>query len=169
LQYAEDNSGTFPPEHTYSKFKGLVQPYISSTQVFQCPSDSGEDANSTPYYQRRLNNFSSYSINDHPGSCVTYVAPRGITGFSLGQVQSPTRVALVFETVGAFPWSWHDGIGHALNNNRSNMCFVDGHVKYTRMYYENKTPDFTDWGYCYDPPGTANKTSVYEYQWSATP
>ncbi len=181
LQYAQDNSETFPP--AFQGYTGKpfdrIQPYIRNTQILACPSDVGDyGPNPDPLYKREANNFTSYSYNSGVSAGPTSFCmlpqnstpPKGVDKLNLSQVKSPTRVALVLETSGIYPWSWHENFAPLRNNARSNVCFVDGHVKFIKIFHDDTNfPEFTDFAACYDPPGTANQTSAYEYQWSAAP
>ena len=187
LQYSQDNSETFPPAFSvapsYTSVFKRVQPYIRNTQILACPSDNGPSKFSSdprasgPLYEQW---GASYSYNPNPnpyseqgGWCSlpqNSSPPQGLDKISVSQVKSPTRVVLVLESSGIFPFSWHEESAFAYGSARSNVCFVDGHVKFIKIFHDDtNSPQMTDYANCYDPPGTANQASVYEYQWSATP
>ena len=173
LQYTQDNSETFPPSNSWHR----VLPYIRNPEILICPSDAGDfGPDPTPLWKRASG--ASYSYNDGVTSGVTNFCalpqnshpPEGVAGLNIAQVKSADRVVLALETSGIYPFAWHESFTPSGNNARSNVCFVDGHVKFIKIYHDDTNfPELTDFSACYDPPGTANQTSNYEYQWSATP
>jgi prepilin-type N-terminal cleavage/methylation domain-containing protein/prepilin-type processing-associated H-X9-DG protein len=58
IQYAQDHDESMPfalDTHLCTPANGnmpALQPYIKNTQIFRCPSDSGDVTNSTPFFQR---------------------------------------------------------------------------------------------------------------------
>lgn len=173
LQYTQDYDEKLPPyfaANTYelsdgSKlatsldqggFKTLIQPYIKSEQLFVCPSDTGDPDQAIPYSMRASWNRSSYFFNGMGGS-----AGVNIAGKTLAEVGSASQVALSTEASAVMPISWHDNqrwqAGDAgYTDARNNVAFVDGHVKFIRIYFSgaNLAPR-------YDPPA-----GKYEYRWS---
>lgn len=184
LQYAQDNPGTFPLRHALD----AVQPYVHSTGLFACPSDFGfgfplDSIPNAPFSTQSWYHFSSYDFNTN--NLVAYpskyvMPPLGIGGINEIKVSSPGRVVLSFERCAYFPFSWHDGLrstppvgytvknggGHGVSDARSNICFVDGHVKYIKIYRDLNS-NMMSIGY--NPPIAQDGTSDYEYQWTATP
>ena len=189
LQYAQDNSETFPPAFIHTQVQKesdsafyKIQPYLRSTQNLACPSDDGPSGFSSDARPLHEQWGTSYSYNPDPtassqqstgGWCFlpqNSSPPQGLDQISISRVKSPTRVVLALETCGIFPFSWHEQSSFPENNSRSNVCFVDGHVKFVKVFHDDTNfPQATDYANCYDPPGTSSQTSAYEYQWSATP
>ncbi len=98
-------------------------------------------------------------------------APPGISGLSLSSIKHPARTVLVGETPALIPFSWHKpkhplywletrNCPNLMFNNAMNMVsFVDGHVSYTRMYW-NGVRGSPGVSCSYDPPAD------YDYRWS---
>ncbi len=184
LQYSQDNAENLPLENLpFSDAFVAIQPYLKNTQIFECPSDIGNGREyMESYYKYQLNSYSFnagiYKWEMADGSSYCFLPrhsnpPKGIAGINLSQIKSTSKVVLALEEGGNYPFSWHDGPvdSNWHQNARNNICFVDGHVKFVKMYLDDLPfPAFTyDSSVCYDPPGTPNQTSTYEYQWSATP
>jgi prepilin-type N-terminal cleavage/methylation domain-containing protein/prepilin-type processing-associated H-X9-DG protein len=176
LQYTQDYDETFPPYFSdsvgsapyvkpdgtkissavdHGGFKDLTMPYIKSDQVFSCPSDTGNKSDSTPFRERDQWNKSSFYFN---GFTSTAGGEKGLAGHLLASVDDTSRVVMTSESSVFGPFSWHQKEqGDSYNDARSNVCFVDGHVKFIKIYYEfvggNVPPK-------YDPP------AGYEYRWS---
>jgi len=90
----------------------------------------------------------------------------GIGGLSVSSIRHPTRTILVVEVPALIPFSWHQPkrpISWAKNdffNNAMNVVsFVDGHVRYIKIYWRTSWPPTSCAG-DYDPP------DGYDYQWS---
>jgi len=85
----------------------------------------------------------------------------GIAGMKLDSIAHPSRTVLLAEFPALAPYSWHDSKRPLLsnssrfNNAQDMLAFVDGHVTYTKMYYDSKKLAWE-----YNPP------AGYNYQWS---
>jgi prepilin-type processing-associated H-X9-DG protein len=84
----------------------------------------------------------------------------GIAGLKLEVVRHPARTVLIAEMPAFLPYSWHEpkrpfAVTNAMFNDSKNMvAFVDGHVRYLKMYYAGEK---IAWA-CNPPEG-------YDYQW----
>lgn len=120
MQYLQDYNETYPLAHqtTSTGWADLLQPYVKSTQLFQCPSAQGKSANfSTDYfYNRRLSRVTMNQV-----------------------LESPLTVMFGDGDDDALTWnSWNVMPTDAATNSNSpsqrhqqkaNYCFADGHVK----------------------------------------
>lgn len=85
----------------------------------------------------------------------------GIAAMKLDSLAHPSRTVLLAEFPALAPYSWHDpkrsylSDASRFNNAQDMLGFVDGHVVYTKMYYDGKKPAWD-----YNPPVR------YDYQWS---
>ena len=169
----------------YSGYKELMKHYVglegassSQDRLFACPADKfypNYIIDSPPparYLQERLHDspkfgFSSYIFNGGDNVARTFgnfsVTLPGLTGVKLSAVEHPARTILVAECSAAGPWSWHERSPQLIfNDAKSVLTFVDGHVSYTRIYW-NSTPypgGSKSLAVQYDPPAS------YDYQWS---
>ena len=96
----------------------------------------------------------------------------GISGMKLSSIPHPARTVLVAESIAFLPYSWHDSkpavtlpIGLLMpffNNAKDEVSFVDGHVSYIKMYWNNSSNSLGNYSaaFFYDPPPN------YDYQWS---
>ena len=170
----------------YSGYKELMKHYVglqgassSRDRLFACPADRFYPSymiDSPPparYLQESLHQspsfgFSSYIFNGGDNVTRTFnnfsVRLPGLTGVKLSAVKHPARTILVAECSAAAPWSWHEPSPQLIfNDARSVLTFVDGHVSYTRIYW-NSAPypgGSLSLAVQYDPP------AHYDYQWSA--
>jgi prepilin-type N-terminal cleavage/methylation domain-containing protein len=156
----------------------LALPRQSSSQnsIFACPADrfhySDYRAPCTNFsqgmHEDRSYSYTSYffngfNINKNRGS--NGPALLGIAGRKFTSIKEPSRTLLVSEGPACFPYSWHrpkpipgigsPGIHPAFNDAMDVVSFVDGNVKYTKMYW----PGF-DLAVAEDPP------AGYGYKWS---
>jgi len=164
----------------YRKPIGENVPGVKATpspedRVFACPKDTfyypmnSEVSTriSQPLQQQSNYVFTSYAYN--AGYTVipsTNNSPAttnllGIAGMKLDSIAHPNRTVLLAEFPALAPYSWHNaksslsGDASRFKNARDMLVFVDGHVAYTRMYYDGKKPAWE-----YNPP------AGYDYQWS---
>lgn len=189
LMYADDHQGRLPGRsssvpgisgwHTY---KSLVKNYVGSggqsnlqDRVFACPVDTfcygtNEERILQGEHERPSSDYSSYAfnnanlINRRPG----WTYPTELLGVGRDKdtaIPEPSKTVLVGETAAWPCYSWHQpqqpiGYNFRFNNARCVAGFVDGHVSYTRFYYdESRVKGPESWWY--DPP------AGYEYRWSA--
>src|SRR5262249_5868798 len=111
--------------------------------------------------------FNSYSFNA-ANSFTMYSAATGkitspgIAGMNVNSIKQPLRTASVFEVPALDPYSWHQPVaGARVNNSRNVMSFVDGHVGFTKIYWDATNRGFAHaYSWNYDPP------PGYDYRWS---
>jgi prepilin-type N-terminal cleavage/methylation domain-containing protein/prepilin-type processing-associated H-X9-DG protein len=168
LNYANDDGvlpTAFNPTTTNAgdpdKDKGwaeLLQPYLKSTQIFQCPSETNGPASSTSNstgYSDYVGNF--YDINAYTGY-VGMVSPAQ-TGLVTDWYSTTSEASLMYN----YLWSnaitadtgQSDQFHRHLGGN--NFLFADGHVKWLKpdaVRSRGGTPAYT----C-GPGGTASPTT----------
>ncbi|BCM89269.1 hypothetical protein IAD21_01114 [Abditibacteriota bacterium] len=150
MQYTQDYDEKLPARVYFTlpnqnSWRTVIQPYVKSTQLFACPSNTGNnlstwgsgaspEGNSTPDIPR------SYSLNAEPNN-IGGTPPSDNAGISasLAAVGSVSQVILVGES--ATIWKWPEmymnaGSGASFADNmftghlgQANFLFVDGHVK----------------------------------------
>ena len=133
-----------------------LQPYIKSTQVFQCPSESTSPTTNSPTDSR----FSDYAYNYRVMGSDSGVAYANT--LNLAAIESPVHLVLVIDssTGNSRSWTWGCARGAACSPfpaglawesvdvaNRHlggvNIAFADGHVKWYKSagedskYYAN--------------------------------
>jgi prepilin-type N-terminal cleavage/methylation domain-containing protein/prepilin-type processing-associated H-X9-DG protein len=161
LQYAQDydermvwdsiNVQTPPPLQSITSWRGLLQPYIKSIQVFDCPSNTEgkawhSDGYATPQDYATNASYWNTSSTDCGNACgavgfsnfggdwVSYPAP------TLAQFTNTSQTIVVTETVflnNDNRFSWAANLNTAYSNDQlfnghlatSNYLFMDGHVK----------------------------------------
>ena len=167
LMYAEDNQKTFPllPGNSangvwwfYKELvkgrMGLVGPSTRQDKVFACPDDRGYDE-PWPFHASAKFDYGSYVFNG-----VNLPGIPNLAGKKAATVKEPAKTLLMMEWTAHAPLSWHKSRTGRKNqpfyNDAENMVgFVDGHVKFIKIYY-----DGIDAAYTRDPiPG-------YEYKYS---
>ncbi|HEV2210646.1 MAG TPA: type II secretion system protein [Verrucomicrobiae bacterium] len=174
-------------------YKELIQEYLaarnadpSRQKLFACPSDTfcyhlqPDDSHylPKPRHEQAAGYFSSYSFNGANQFANTFTNTGfgplpGIGGRTMASIRHPLRTALVLEAPAAFPYSWHEPknplpVGNDLplfNNAKDVVGFVDGHVRYIKIYWNTNMVAHGDtflvsMAFEYDPP------PEYEYQWS---
>jgi len=155
------------------RYKELVKNYVGLSgspspkeKLFACPADSFFYS-ASGYHAQGLcesprTGYSSYIFN--AGNLVGTNAAGGsaypgISGKRLNAVKDPTATVLVCEAAAFTPFSWHvpqkPASDYRFKNSRNMLSFVDGHVKYIKMYWSG-----TGEAWQYDPP------SGYDYKWS---
>ena len=175
-------------------YRQLLQSYVGPNEppsrgnkLFACPSDTfyyeirpevGQEYMPSSRHDQPLAFYSSYAFNDRNQSTndpsATSATFPGIGGCKLSSIKHPVKTVSVAEAPAFFPYSWHEPkhplpAGHELpwfNNARDVVAFVDGHARYTKMYWNtNMVADATRLTYTiasdYNPP------AEYDYQWSA--
>ena len=114
------------PNLTFDPTKGSVYPYIKSAQVFVCPSDATDQAQ-------------SYAIN----SCVATAAGEPHVGKKLSYFQDTSSWMLLDEEGGTSDQlngstddAYMDYSGNVFSTRHfegSNISFIDGHVKWYKV------------------------------------
>jgi prepilin-type N-terminal cleavage/methylation domain-containing protein/prepilin-type processing-associated H-X9-DG protein len=157
--YVKPDGTKIPSALAWGGFKDLAMPYIKSQQIFACPSDTGDQFSNGPYYAVTvLRNNNSYFFNGAEG---TPDGGEGLAGKNLAAISIPSRVILATEGAAAEGFSWHQPEPGRANTSgqysdaRSNVCFVDGHVKFIKILQEDSLNTYKS----EDP-------TRYEYQWS---
>jgi prepilin-type N-terminal cleavage/methylation domain-containing protein len=155
---------------------GLKGPSSPQDRIFACPADTFCYKPDFGYvaegrHEQSFSDFSSYGFNN------ANLAPfppgkggfLGIGGRQLSSIKNPVRTVLVAEEPAYLPYSWHDsqpppafclppnGEWMRFNNAKDMLGFVDGHVSYTRIYWNSAVGIEAC---CYEPP------AGYDYQWS---
>ena len=175
ILYAGDNADKLPAADTVPQdprtggiwvlYKRVIKPYVglnntnnpsTNDMVFQCPSDSGFPlilGLDVPSYQDPYQDGSSYVFNG-------VLSFPNIAGMKISSIRQATRTVLNCDYSAHGPVTWHDGITKfqtRTSKARSNVCFVEGHVGYTRIYYD--AGGGGPWAY--NPP----RNFGYDYVW----
>jgi prepilin-type N-terminal cleavage/methylation domain-containing protein/prepilin-type processing-associated H-X9-DG protein len=192
LRMYSDDAGDKTPSAgapTMKLYKRFMKNYVGlkgqSTQrdtLFACPADLFYYSDSAyvphSFHEQTNFDFSSYWFNAGNVEPTTNSHNRpqrpGIAGRKLTSIKTPDKTVLIAETSAFWPYSWHDPKRRtqiwwqdaAYNDSKNMVSFVDGHVKYIKMYWNSTivypgTP--TEWGFMaadQDPP------AGYEYKWS---
>jgi len=167
LAYGNDHDQALPgPESTAPQslwwwykeqvkgYMGLMGPSSANDQAFACPGDRGY-SDPIPFHLSPRFDYGSYVFNG-----VTLPGLPNIAGWRLPEVKNPRRTLLVMEWTAHAPLSWHKSKTGRNNmpfycDARSVVGFVDGHVTFSKIYYDGFNAAYTR-----DPiPG-------YEYQYS---
>jgi prepilin-type N-terminal cleavage/methylation domain-containing protein/prepilin-type processing-associated H-X9-DG protein len=132
MQYTQDYDEKYPHRsNAIASWRQIVQPYIKSTQLFRCPSNTNSDltadaaVNGYPEIKR------SYAINPHVASSDD-VAPVSIAAINAPSVKIMAgEIKEFYNDMGAPWWVGNDfrDAGFAAHLGRWNCLFVDGHVK----------------------------------------
>lgn len=167
LAYARDNAGTLPllnpspPTGTWWWYKepvksyaGLTGPSSPQDRIFACPDDRGY-TDPGPFCLNPKYDYGSYVFNG-----VNLPGVPNLAGKTVDSVKQPSRTLLMMEWAAHAPLSWHRSRtgkkNHPFYNEAESVVgFVDGHVKWIKIYYDGMNAAYTR-----DPiPG-------YEYQFS---
>lgn len=145
MMYSQDYDETFPPgaytDGSGNKiiWRSLVQPYVKSTQLFQCPSLQVQLDHGIP---------DSYGCN-YNDPTVTTVAIAGLmswsSGFKLAAVNNASGTILIGERQNmdwpALPSTIvHNNAVTKVHFEGSNFAFADGHVKWLK-FGQDVSPD----------------------------
>ena len=177
--YADDSSDAFPPATnrppaSFTAYTLLMKSYVGLTgtkperaKLFACPADTFYWDYENGWISQSLNQqarfyYSSYGFNGGNFLTGTSTVPRwpGIAGRKLSSIKEPVKTVLVIEFAALLPYSWHEPtrVSH-YNNSQDMVGFVDGHVRFIKMYWNAaKTNGIEAWHY--DPP------VGYDYKWS---
>ncbi len=185
--YADENGDRLPDlgNLTYITYRevikgyaGLSAPSSPNDRIFTCPADTFyvTITNLTvvvPYgrHMQSYFDYSSYAFNGgnlytNYGSIILPEMP-GIAGQTTSSIKNPARTLLAQEATSLLPWSWHrpesssPGDYPSFNDAMNVVSYVDGHVEYTKIFWDSTQADPTEeFACCYDPP------AGYDYQWS---
>ena len=179
--YADDSSDAFPPpKHNFppdaftaytkrmKSYLGMTGASAERAKLFACPADTfywNYDAQafvSQSLHSQAMFYYSSYAFNGGNFAAGT-LPPRwpGIAGRKLSSIKEPVKTVLVLEVPALLPYSWHEPVGTSHCNNAKDMVgFVDGHVSFTKMYWDSATTNGHIEAWQYDPP------AGYDYKWS---
>ncbi len=149
MQYTQDYDEKLPARVYFGgppgegSWRDVIQPYVKSTQLFACPSNTGNTQSTWPRLVLPANGGvpRSYAINGENGGATTGgTAPTGDNGNSqsLSALQSVAQIWLVTES--AAGWQWPEmnpnsnlaDIGFSGHLGTINWLFADGHVKSMR-------------------------------------
>jgi prepilin-type N-terminal cleavage/methylation domain-containing protein len=178
LMYADDHADSIRTAtndyQIYFTYKESIRPYLlrsgSSTndQLFTCPADDfncklsaiqdffqPDNIAGNGFHQLKQTHYSSYIFN---GAAANSSDTR-IVGKPFSSVREPSRLVLMCELSGAIGLSGHDRRQREQFNNAKNvMSFVDGHVSFVPIYWNDKT-GADGMPISYNPP------PGYEYIW----
>ncbi len=156
-------------------YVGLHGPSSPKDKLFACPADTfyydwpSLACQDRGMHEQADSDYSSYAFSggngctNSPPAFLQQTHFPGVFGCALASIKEPGRTILTLEASAVFPWSWHEpqklpagdcGVEGAKNV----IGFVDGHVRYMKMYW---SPAFHLTTACYDPP------AVYGYKWRA--
>ena len=183
--YTDDHENTLPldPDHSPTNFcmnyEQLIKSSvglngaISNSPLFACPADNffyadafanslvSQSAHAQAHY-----NYSSYAFNAGNIFVLTNRWP-GIAGRKMNSIKEPTKTILVYDLPACLPFSWHQpqrlpsGTVMGVNNSKNMVGFVDGHVSYVKIFYDDANiATGHDQTWQYDPP------AGYDYKWS---
>jgi prepilin-type N-terminal cleavage/methylation domain-containing protein/prepilin-type processing-associated H-X9-DG protein len=170
---------TLTTNHVGIFYKGLTKSYVglraaSSPQdkLFACPADTfyydflGPAFHPQSLHEQAGSDYSSYGFN--AGNGVTNPPPPffnrtvwpGVFGCTAASIKEPAKTTLLYEVSAMFPFSWHESKKlppgqYGLNDARNVVAFVDGHVKYIKIYWN---ANLNIQSCTYDPP------PEYEYK-----
>ena len=181
--YADDSSDAFPaprknngPPDAFTAYTKLMKSYLGMTgasseraKLFTCPADTFyydyNDRVSEGLHLQSRYYYSSYAFNGGNFPMGKPPVPRwpGIAGRKLSSIKEPVKTVLVTEFVALGPYSWHQPAGASghYNNAQDMVSFVDGHVRFIKIYWDgtNVIADHLE-AWQYDPP------LDYDYKWS---
>ena len=155
--YMEDHSDTinWVTNMPYA-FKDYILPYLavpanaqSNLAMFRCPADRA-------FCQSPEMHFSSYAFNGLArGNGDFRLANR-----KLGTVRDASKTVMNGEIAGGMALSWHNPSPQGQHNKAQSVTgFADGHVRYTKMYWNGNVGATNYPFYCEPPAG-------YDYKWT---
>jgi prepilin-type N-terminal cleavage/methylation domain-containing protein/prepilin-type processing-associated H-X9-DG protein len=169
-----------PWSYQWRFFKELTKSYdglsgSSSPQdtLFACPADIFYYSNvhSTPLIHGSMHDdpwadyssywFSRLNLVPNPMTGGFY---HGIAGLKISSIRNPVQTLMVADQPACFAYSWHQPLPltdpgpDKINDAKSMVGFVDGHVSYINIYWDSTDVLGSDPCF-YNPP------AGYEYQW----
>jgi prepilin-type N-terminal cleavage/methylation domain-containing protein len=167
--------------HIFIFYKRLLKAYVglrgaSSPQdkLFTCPADKFYYDFPNPIYVGQSlsdqpdTDYSSYGFiggnpltMPKPPAFLNEASYGGVGGCKLVSIKEPAKTILLMELSAGFAWSWHQPQSvpagqFGFIDARNVIGFVDGHVKYIKMY---RNPNFNLPACNYEP------AAGYEYKW----
>jgi prepilin-type N-terminal cleavage/methylation domain-containing protein len=174
--FADNSNDTIPapikdngPPNCFTVYAKLAANDLGeNAALFACPADTfhydyNERISEAQHLQAR-SHHSSYAFNGGNFPLINGI-PRwpGIAGRKLNSIREPAKTVLVAEFAALYPYSWHQPSGASghYNDARNIASFVDGHVRFIKMYWDaaNVGADHHE-AWQYDPPWG------YDYKWS---
>jgi prepilin-type processing-associated H-X9-DG protein len=155
LAFANDHGGTLPgtlhtekgPSWWWYKdeirsYSGLTGASSPDDKLFACPLDRGY-SDPGPFWKNPRFNYTSYVFNG-----VTLLGAPNIAGWKISSVAAPTKTLTVMEWSAHGPLSWHrsrtgKANGPFYRDAESIVAFVDGHVSFTKIYFDGYNPAYT--------------------------
>lgn len=131
-QYLQDYDERYPIDDTDDPstvgWAYIIQPYIQSEQIFQCPSDS----NVLPTAATRVERANQIGFTDYwyNGNFVSATYGPGIAD---SQVTFPSTTVMNGDGAGGKPgdiWTQGPTLGQVRHFDGANYSFADGHVKW---------------------------------------
>jgi prepilin-type N-terminal cleavage/methylation domain-containing protein/prepilin-type processing-associated H-X9-DG protein len=142
LQYAQDYDERMVHNYSYMPtgvalywWYDVLQPYMKSVQITQCPSTSGSAGTYTylrpPGYPNPA--LLCYAVN------AMYISMGSGNGIALGSIDAPAETVWIVDSraselnaANRTDWGATDGIGNIakVHNDGSNWGFCDGHAKW---------------------------------------
>jgi prepilin-type N-terminal cleavage/methylation domain-containing protein/prepilin-type processing-associated H-X9-DG protein len=156
LQYAQDYDEINAPVNTsapaagsYYPWVDLIQPYLKSTQIFSCPSDSVGLPYATGPKTAASKDIGSYTANYYYYNNGTPAVPMG---FNQATISSPAIIVWVADGVSLNSYAWQfiggasitgsagqrtfsgpQGVIAERHLETTNLLYCDGHVKARKL------------------------------------
>src|SRR5581483_11390974 len=130
---------------SYAGYKGGPSP---SERLFACPGDTfyyTAGGGSGQYHhsglcEQTFTDFTSYAFNGGNRSGTNFP---GMAGKRLTSVRTPAKTVLIIEASAMVPFSWHKprkpSGDYRFPDSMAMVSHVDGHVNYTRMYFDTNS------------------------------
>jgi len=123
-------------------YVGLTGSSSSEDRVFACPVDRGY-SDPRPFCRTARFDYGSYVFNG-----VQTLGTPNVAGWMVSAIQEPQHTLLVMEWPAHAPLSWHSSRTGRANapfycDAESVLGFVDGHVRFSPIYYDGYTPAYT--------------------------
>ena len=154
LQYTQDYDEKYPNQVISATpannlhFGYILQPYLKSKQIFLCPSAAGSTSDIKNPYPADTKDHIWTADATTPGGAFSgsYGMNTPVEGISQAQVLNVVRTPMFFD--GAWPEASGSADPGIINARRhfdgSNLCYVDGHVKFQnfgQLYNSEWSPD----------------------------
>jgi len=167
LSYATDHKEALPlgdpdsPMEIWWAYKEQIKSYMGlsapsgpTDKNFACPDDRGY-SDPKPFYQTARFDYSSYPFNG-----ITVLGAPSIAGWKVSEIKQPKKTLLAMEWSAHAPLSWHKSRTGKQNlpfycDAESVAGFVDGHVSFTKFYYDG-----------YNAAYTRDPIAGYDYKYS---